>query len=247
MSAHNQSHELSGTDLVDELSEPALGAREDFFGDDLDDQDDTADVGPEPAEFNYAEEKAEYAAYAFLKPIVQKVDPEALFGDPDYSNAEPELRFLAETLGVGRYALHTEQRSMDVSDPAVRLAQQTGVLQEAERTTDEDHVDQSFGQQRRRTRYNEETGLATGPYFEALSFDEFMAALEAIVPYWQAELGLSDDRVGDLKHDARCMKASGDWKDLDILSQLMAELVQEFSQEFRGLQEVREAQRLAGD
>jgi hypothetical protein len=253
MSAHSESHDCTATEIVaqlrDQEAEPALGAREDFFGDDTDAGDDEQreTVGHDPEPFDYAEEKAEYAAYAFLKPIAEKVDPEALFGDPDYSDAEPELRFLAETLDVGQYALHTEQRPMAVSDPAVRLAQRIGVFEGTAAAPDEEHSEQAFGQQRRRTRYNEETGLATGPYLQSLAFEEFMTAVEAIVPYWKAELGLSEDRVGDLLHDARCMKASGNYKDLQILSQLMSDLVAEYGQEFRGVEAAREARRTADD
>jgi hypothetical protein len=91
---------------------PALGSRENFWGESTADQEDNTDErgsGHGDPSFNYPQTKAEFAADQLLVPLITKVDPEAVFEDPEEFE----------------YALHDEQGAQELSDPTLYLAQQS--------------------------------------------------------------------------------------------------------------------------
>jgi hypothetical protein len=192
--------------------DPALGAREDFWGSQHDETEDHQVTGHDPDPFDYKTERHGYVAHQSLRPHAPKYDPEALFSAPNYDHEPYELRCLADTIGLrDKHALHTENREIELTDPEIRVSKEMP----------DQFGNVNYGQTRHRSRVNTETGLVTGPYLGCLPEAEFLDIVHSVVDHLghPDHYALSEDEKNELLAAAASRKADGD-RDVHILSDL---------------------------
>lgn len=201
---------------------PALGNRDDWWGEDRDgsdDQEPTAghDTRMEGRPPGYEEDLAEWKAHQILKHDAELVCPIAKFSPPD-RGLEPLFAWLfdGDHLAHDPGALHHEHCEHPVTDPVVRPPKI------------HDRGDGRFlayRQERRRCRLNSETGYVSGPYICDQSLPGFMESVRDWLGFVSISKGLSEREVDELRRDARRMKQQGDRRDVDILKVLIRDII----------------------
>lgn len=193
--------------------------RDNWWGDDVDDTDDTdsgghavPQEGPPP---DYDRDLAEWKAHSILVDSSTKLCGQTHRGAPDrgwtpHMNAEG----IDEAPGHDPWATHHEKRKLELTEPAIRPP------------TD------SVRDQRHRKRYNEETGyisggLSTWVELEDKPRQEFMQIVEACLGHWQVSESLSDSDVDRLREKARRLKRDQETSDRDILTRLILDVLDE--------------------
>lgn len=154
-----------------------------------------------------ANDPNEIIAFKLLRDTGTMLCAATLFGDPDRGwSAHAAAEGIEFTPGHDPAAHHTENREVELSEPAVRPPTET------------------VRDQRHRVRVNEEVGYLTGGHSTAVvmkdrSLEEFIA----VVNLWLE--GRNTDVPDGIKRDARDLayrrKREGKTRDVDVLSEIV--------------------------
>lgn len=158
---------MSGSESTTSDS-PALGSRENYWGGDAKDVE--ADGGHSECD---GVDDAAYIARQLVLDNIQPVCAAHRYGTPNRGFAPHFAWLFDEPLGVGSDldAMHAEQRTVELSDPAIHLPKQ--------RKTS--HGFEEYRQVQHRRRYNPETGYINWGESTATEIPEFGEDR-----YWQA-------------------------------------------------------------
>jgi|GEM_PF-573857 hypothetical protein len=213
---------------------PALGSRDNWWGDttdqntdtDTDDRvDDTHNTNrPDP------NNPAEIIAHTILRETATMICATNLRDEPyldDVEDLTHDERKVAEAFAAldgeryGKYALHTDNEAVEMTDPAIRLGQHAP----------EKSLVGEYGCERHRKRYNPATGYVSGGETTGVLIqDRPWGELREVIEQWlrgvaaRESSGLTTNDVDDALQFAKRLKKNVDHnglRDVDIMTKVV--------------------------
>jgi len=225
MSQSSSSHRVADAASTDDR--PALGSRDNWWGDPRDNNDEVdADEDAERADPN---NPSEIVAHRLLRETATMICASTLRDDPTI-DTEGLDRGQTQTTELFSFldgetwndnALHTENKAVELTDPAIRLGQHNP----------ESSLVGEWGSERHRKRYNAVTGYisgneTTGVLIQDRPLDELMVVIEQWLRGVAArgKKGLTDSTIRETLDLARGLKKNthqNGMRDVDIMAKVV--------------------------